>query len=105
MRRLLLGVAVSALFAAMSLAQDTRGKVQGIVTDSSNAVIGGASVTLRNEDTAVQAQAQTGQAGQYLFDFVLPGHYTVTVEMAGFKQYMQRNILEIGRASCRERVL
>ena len=63
------------------------------MTDASNAVVVGASVTLRNEDTAVQAQQRTSQNGQYLFDFVLPGHYTVTVEMTGFKQYVQRNIL------------
>ena len=93
MKRILFGAALSALFAAMSIGQDTRAKVQGLVTDSSNAVVGGATVTLRNEDTAVQAQQQTSQAGVYLFDFVLPGHYTVTVEMSGFKQYLQRNIL------------
>src|SRR3989441_2023830 len=93
MKRLLLSAALSALFTAISVAQDTRAKVQGLVTDSSNAVVAGATVTLRNEDTAVQAQQQTSQTGQYLFDFVLPGHYTVTVEMSGFKQYIQRNIL------------
>ncbi|MGH9675061.1 MAG: TonB-dependent receptor domain-containing protein, partial [Bryobacteraceae bacterium] len=73
--------------------QDLRGKVQGLVSDSTNAVISGATVTLRNENTAVQTQTATSQVGQYVFDFVPPGQYTVTVEMAGFKQFVQRNVL------------
>src|SRR5258707_2670937 len=93
MKKAFAGAILSAMFAAMSFGQDTRAKVQGIVTDPSNAVVAGATVMLRNEDTAGQAQQQTSQTGQYLFDFVLPGHYTVTVEMGGFKQYLQRNIL------------
>src|SRR5438874_1475789 len=93
MKRLLLLPVLSTLFLSVSAGQDTRAKVQGLVADSSNAVVAGANVTLRNDETAVQAQQQTSQTGQYLFDFVLPGHYTLTVEMAGFKQYQQRNIL------------
>ncbi|MBI1787548.1 MAG: TonB-dependent receptor [Acidobacteria bacterium] len=74
-------------------AQDTRARVQGLVSDATGAVIGGATVTLRNEKTGVQAQQPTNQVGKYLFDFVLPGDYTVTVEMTGFKQFVQRNVL------------
>jgi hypothetical protein len=48
---------------------------------------------LRNQDTGVQAKQETSAVGQYLFDFVQPGPYTVTVELSGFKQYVQRNIL------------
>src|SRR5690242_10302666 len=83
MKSLTIGVSLSILFSMVLPAQDTRAKVQGLVTDASSAVVAGATVTLRNEDTAVQAQQQTGQTGQYLFDFVLPGHYTINVEMSG----------------------
>jgi hypothetical protein len=89
----------SAALAALSLlcvhlaAQDTRARVQGVVTDSTQAVIGGATVTLRNNNTGVQAQQATSQTGTYLFDYVLPGTYTVLVEMAGFKQFVQQNVL------------
>jgi hypothetical protein len=76
-----------------AFAQDTRAKVQGLITDSSSAVIAGASVTLLNEGTGVKAQQQTTPIGQYFFDFVLPGTYTVTVELEGFKQFVQRNVL------------
>ena len=67
MKTLFVGSALAVLFAAVSVGQDTRGKVQGIITDSSNAVIAGAAVSLRNEETGVQAQQQTSQVGQYLF--------------------------------------
>ena len=87
------------IFAVATFGQDTRAKVQGIVSDSSSAIVAGAAVTLRNDDTGIQAQQQTSQTGQYLFDFVLPGHYTVTVEMSGFKQYVQRNILVQARGA------
>ncbi|MEZ5357067.1 MAG: carboxypeptidase-like regulatory domain-containing protein [Bryobacteraceae bacterium] len=74
-------------------AQDTRGKVQGLVNDSTGAVVAGSAVTLTNDNTAVSATQQTNQVGQYLFDFVIPGNYTVTVEMQGFRKYVQRNVL------------
>lgn len=93
-KRALMLVALSALAALTPLsAQDTRGKVQGIVNDSSGAVVSGATVLLRNENTGVQNVQQTSNTGQYLFDFVLPGDYSVHIEMAGFKQFNQRNIL------------
>ncbi len=85
--------ALTALLTASAFAQDTRGKVQGIVNDTSGAVISGASVTLRNENTGIVNNQQTSNSGQYLFDFVLPGNYTVQIELTGFKQFVQHNIL------------
>ncbi|MBL8235049.1 MAG: carboxypeptidase regulatory-like domain-containing protein, partial [Bryobacterales bacterium] len=74
-------------------AQDVRGRVQGLVTDSSQAVIVGAQVTLTNEGTNVTANTLTNSNGQYLFDFVIAGNYTVTVEMQGFRKFAQRGVL------------
>ena len=74
-------------------AQDTRARVQGLVSDSTQAVVSGATVTLRNNNTGVQVQQATNPAGKYLFDYVLPGAYTVAVEMAGFKKFVQQNVL------------
>lgn len=74
-------------------AQDSRAKVQGLVTDASNAVIAGANVQLLNENTGVHVTANTNGSGQYLFDFVIPGTYSVTVELQGFRKYVQKTIL------------
>ncbi|MBI4904451.1 MAG: carboxypeptidase regulatory-like domain-containing protein [Acidobacteria bacterium] len=79
-------------------AQDLRGKVQGLVKDPTNAVIAGATVTLRNVDTGIQSISQTTSLGQYIFDFVQPGNYSVTVEMPGFKLFAQQNLLVQARA-------
>ncbi|MFN7925421.1 MAG: TonB-dependent receptor [Bryobacteraceae bacterium] len=73
--------------------QDTRGRVQGTITDRSEAVVAGATVILRNDNTGITVNQPTNEVGKYLFDFVAPGTYTVTVDMQGFKQYVQRSIL------------
>ena len=73
-------------------AQDYRAKVQGIVTDSSQALVMGATVTLLNENTGVTTTRNTNESGQYAFDFVEPGSYSVTVTMAGFSKFVQEKI-------------
>ncbi len=80
-------------FCACLFAQDTRGKIRGVISDSSSAVVAGASVTLSNDNTGVAAQQAAGQTGQYLFDYVMPGNYTMTVEFQGFRKFVQKNIL------------
>src|SRR5260370_25726036 len=73
--------------------QDTRGKVQGVIKDSTQAIVVGAQIVLSNDNTGVQTVEHSSTAGQYLFDFVLPGNYTVTVETPGFRKFVQKNIL------------
>ena len=77
-------VAVAFLLAAAITAQDYRARVQGIVTDSSDAAVPGAKVTLRNNGTGISATRTSGPNGAYLFDNVEPGTYTVSAEFAGF---------------------
>ena len=99
--RIVCGLGTLLFFSSsMALAQDTRGKVQGMVSDPSNAVVAGATVTLRNDNTGVQAQKATDEYGKYLFDYVLPGDYTVTVELSGFKQFVRE---KHSRSSARRR--
>jgi len=74
-------VVLATLFAGVSTAQELRARIQGIVTDSSEAVVAGARVTLRNVNTGVDTVRQTNPAGQYLFEYVSPGLYTLTVEL------------------------
>lgn len=91
----------AAAIAALStclFAQDTRGKVQGIVTDPSGAVIAGASVTLSNDNTGISTTQQTSAVGQYLFDYVVAGNYTVVVELTGFRRFVNKNVLVQSRA-------
>ena len=89
-----LGVLLSLLIAlaGFASAQDYRAKVQGVVTDTNQATLAGAKVTLHNVGTGVEVTRQTNSEGRYIFDFVESGVYTVLVEANGFKKYEQRNI-------------
>src|SRR2546422_162721 len=74
------------------LGQEARGRVQGIVTDPSQAAVAGAKVTLSNVKTGIENVKPTDATGLYRFDFVIPGIYKVTVEAAGFNKFVQENI-------------
>ena len=90
-------VCFSLILAASLAAQETRGRVQGNVHDPSGAVVAGASVILTNDNTGSTAAKPTNETGHYLFDLVLPGHYSVAITAPGFKTFVQKNILvEVG---------
>jgi hypothetical protein len=84
---------LSLLLAATAGAQDYRARVQGVVSDSTDAVIAGGIVRLRNIATGVEVVRTTDSYGHYLFDLVEPGNYTLTAEMPGFARFLQENIL------------
>jgi hypothetical protein len=93
LRLFLLAACVTSVFA-----QDYRAKVQGLVTDSSDALVPGAKVTLTNNGTGISATREAGPNGAYLFDNVEPGTYTLTAEFAGFNRQTQENVLVQTRA-------
>ncbi|MBK5293036.1 MAG: TonB-dependent receptor [Acidobacteriia bacterium] len=74
-------------------AQEYRGRIQGVVGDPSQAVIVGAAVTLRNNNTGVASTRSTDETGHYLYDLVEPGTYSLTFEIEGFNRFLQENIL------------
>jgi hypothetical protein len=87
----------AAILAALTLAtlapaQSTTQTIQGLVTDSTGAVVNGAKVTITNVATGVAASANTNETGNYTFPLVLVGNYDVKVEMQGFKTEVVRNI-------------
>jgi len=71
-----------------ALAQGTASRVTGTVVDQSGAIIPDATVTLTNEATKVDFTTQTTSTGNYSFDSVQVGIYTVTVEKQGFKKFV-----------------
>lgn len=84
--------ALLALSPGVSRGQDYRGRIQGTVTDASQAVIAGAAVTLLNVNTGVATARQSNESGHYLFDLVEPGVYRISVEAPGFSKLVQENI-------------
>ena len=96
---------LAALFAALLLllpftasAQSiVTGGLGGTVTDSSGAVIAGASVTLKNADTGAILTTTTTTSGTFQFTLLKPGNYTVTVSHEGFKQVSQPTAVLLGQ--------
>jgi hypothetical protein len=64
----------------------------GTVTDTSGAVVPAANVTITNQDTSISTHVVTGSAGQYAVSGLNPGRYSVTVEGAGFKKAVQKDV-------------
>src|ERR1700758_137451 len=86
-------VCVFTLLAVSASAQSYRAQVRGLVTDQSSAVLAGASVTLTNTNTGVSTTKQADTTGLYLFDYVDPGTYRVSVDASGFGHFVQENIV------------
>jgi len=60
--------------------------ILGRITDSTGAVVVGASVRVTNMDTNVTAEAASNEDGNFQAPFLLPGNYLVVVEHPGFKR-------------------
>lgn len=85
-------VCLGLLLVASAMAQTTTGSVYGTVTDSSGAVIPGATVTVTNLETNEVVVGKTNGIGDYIFPVLNPGRYKVTVSMAGFKTMIQTDL-------------
>ena len=59
--------------------------LSGTVTDTSGAIIPGASVVVKNIATSTQFDAVTNESGYFSVPALDPGTYTVTVTLMGFK--------------------
>ncbi len=83
---------------SLALGQEFRGRIQGVVTDTTGGLMPGVSVTLRNLGTGVESSRTSNGQGRYIFDYVDPGSYIVTGELKGFKKSVQQNVLVQQRA-------
>jgi Carboxypeptidase regulatory-like domain/TonB-dependent Receptor Plug Domain len=84
------------LFSAGAPAQTGTSRITGTVTDTTGAVVQGATVTALNEATGIAQTQTTTDAGLYAFPSLPVGKYTITVEKTGFKTAKRTaNILEV----------
>ena len=81
------------LLVARLNAQEVRASLSGIITDSSGAPVPEAIATLTNIDRNVSSRTVTNESGNYVFPFLVPGSYRLTVERTGFKKYSRESIL------------
>ena len=61
------------------------GAISGRVTDASGAIVPGASIVLRNLATGLEQATETSKAGLYQFPALIPGAYSVTARLKGFR--------------------
>jgi hypothetical protein len=89
---------LTVLLACLAFAQTPTGTLQGIIQDSSGAVVAGATVRIVNVATGESRELKTDATGRYIQPFLLPATYTVSVEMQGFRSVRQENIkLDVGQ--------
>ena len=67
-------------------AQVNTADILGTVADSGGAVLPNAKVTVQNLATNEVKTATTNSAGDYIFNLMQPGQYTITVEAPSFKK-------------------
>jgi hypothetical protein len=89
--RIGLGLVVVLLVASAAFAQDS-GSIRGTVTDTTGAVVPGATVTLTNEATKYARNVVTDAKGGYYFGAVQPAAYTIKAEIPGFKQSERKGL-------------
>ncbi|HTB98443.1 MAG TPA: TonB-dependent receptor [Terracidiphilus sp.] len=76
----------------------TSSQINGSVTDSSGAVVIGASVTVTNSSTGVTYRMATDNLGAYHVTDLLPGKYTMEVAKSGFAtQHINAFTLIVGQ--------
>jgi hypothetical protein len=78
---------------ATGSAQSNYGVVRGVIADSQGASITGASVVLINEGKKIKRTSISNGAGEYVFNAVEPGSYTVEVSATNFKKSTQSGIV------------
>ena len=74
-------------------AQEDRASITGLVRDSTGGAIPGAKVVVTSVERGTTTEAVTTETGRFAVSFLNPGPYILTVERAGFKKYVQQNIL------------
>ena len=79
--------------AVPAVAQKITAAIRGTITDPTGAVIAGAKVTVKNEETGLTRTASTNSAGNYNFDQLPVGSYRIEVEQAGFKAASRSKIV------------
>ncbi|MFH1572516.1 MAG: carboxypeptidase-like regulatory domain-containing protein, partial [Acidobacteriota bacterium] len=77
--------------------QVTTARLEGIVKDQTGGVIPGAMVVVTNTGTNIPYEALTNMVGFFVLPQLLPGTYTVSCEITGFKRSVIQGLrLQVG---------
>jgi hypothetical protein len=82
-----------ALLPAICLGQVVSSSLVGTLVDPVDAAIPNMEITLANPATGATLKTESNAAGLFRFPNLLPGTFTLTVRVTGFKAYTQRDIV------------
>src|SRR6516225_10128979 len=84
-----LAVALLLVFALVSagVAQTSKGILTGVVRDATGAVVPGAQITVKNQDTGESRTVTTQGEGAFRIEALSPGHYSLLVNQSGFAPF------------------
>ena len=85
-------LAVAVPSSALAQSQAANGNVEGIVRDTSGAVIPGVTVTVTNVNTGANRTVVTNNNGLYRALALPLGSYSVTAELQGFRKFEQAGL-------------
>ena len=81
---------------SISTAQEYRGQITGVVTDSVGAVVPDAKVTATNTRTGTRTAAVSGGTGDYALLYLEPGSYQLLAEAKGFSKLAREVQVRVG---------
>ena len=77
----------------LAIGQQITGSITGTVKDNQGAVVASATVKATNADTGFSRPVFTEGDGTFHIQYLPVGKYTVEVEAAGFKKFVQENLV------------
>jgi hypothetical protein len=77
----------------MAVGQQITGSIVGTVKDQQGAVVNTATIRATNVDTGFSRSAPSNGYGEFRIDYLPVGTYTVQVDAAGFKRFVQQNVV------------
>ncbi|HET8550285.1 MAG TPA: carboxypeptidase-like regulatory domain-containing protein [Bryobacteraceae bacterium] len=80
------------IFSQPSSTQEARGTIVGKITDPSGAAVPGATVTVTNKTMGTKQVTNANEVGFYQATYLIPGHYSIEAESAGFRKYVRDDI-------------
>ena len=93
MRKALVFFVFALTCAIPAVAQLVLGNISGTVTDSQSAVVAGAKVVAKNNDTNLTVSASTQSDGRFSINNLPIGKYSVTVSQGGFETQLFSEIV------------
>ena len=82
----------ASFLSAVTLKADVTGTIQGVVHDSSGAVVGGAKIVATNVETNLTQETVSGSDGAFRILALPAGKYTLTATATGFETFSETGI-------------